>query len=631
MAYAQSKKSSPKAFTCPACLRNSHLPKILRCMHYICRECVHYQNTGTERTIACPLCDTEETVSSPLNKTENVGVLKQEKLNCGPCESDQNTTVAKFHCIDCEENLCEDCHTVHAKIKVSKHHTSVKLEENIDTSIIRRKKFCECCKEQAIREVEFFCKDHNTRCCGTCAIRAHKQCNVQDIAHLVERIKTESFVDDLRLALEESKNKIRSIVSTTKENNVDLEDKVEEIKSSVKNLRESINNLLDEFENKVITKSCKILEREMDKNNSQIKTCLKFTTAIEQSCSMFDEAVDNASDVDFHETYKHIESHSLKYVSFISKALEDRKFIELELTINDKITDILANGSVGDVHEKEQETHITPARKKSINRTKFVRAVTGQGGTIPRYSNAAYLFNGNICLIDCNNKRCCLFDSSFLNLDMVSLTSCPWTAACLDSNEVAITLPLEQKIQCYSVKQNKLQLSRWFLTQLPCWGIAPAGQSNIAVAVDCKGNSPGVGIISSVGDEILSLRADESELNFGAPWQFDFDIKRSRFLISCQSRDSVICMNTSGKVIFEYKAEKLRNPAGITHDRDGNVYVCGLKSHNIHQFTPNGDLMRIIALPKLRTPFSICYWKETDEFLVTTVENREELQLFSLT
>lgn len=628
MATKHLKSHVSKVFTCPLCLRNSDLPTVLQCMHYICRECISQQVGKHPDLVTCPFCETKEPTRHSLQKEHS---LDAEKVPCGPCESEHPKQVrpASFQCIDCFENLCAECNAAHAKLKISKHHKAVKLDVNDSSS--HRKTNCEDCKIDNRTEVGFFCKDHESRCCGSCAIRIHHKCTVDDIEQVVERIKGEGLIDDLRLALEVSKNKIDTFVTASKENITKLEDQVGAIRKSIRDIRKNLVKLLDDFENDIIVKSNHIIEKEKAKDNEQIKTCLRFTTAVEQSRGIFDEAIDKASNMDFYEVFKKVGNHSVKYASFTSKTLEDKSFTELKFSINNKVRDILAHEDIGTLVEKREKAQITPIRKKSIKRTKIVRAITNTDGKIPRYSSAAYPPNGTICLVDCNNRRCGLFDSSFQMMDVVSFQSCPWTTAYVGSNELAVTLPLENKIQFYKVLENKLQVSRCISTTLPIWGIAPADENNIAITTDCKGKAPGVGIISSSGDEIFSLKAEESEINFGSPWQFDFDVKRSRFLISSQSRDSVICISTTGKVIFEYKNEKLRNPAGISHDGDGNFYVCGLKSHNIHQVTPNGDMMRIIALPNLKTPFGICFCKTSEKFLVTTVENREEIQLFSLT
>ena len=628
MATKQFKSHVYKVSTCPMCLRNSHSPTVLQCMHYICRECISQQDEKHPGYITCPFCETKEPIKYSLRKEHDLGLAA---IVCGPCDSENPKLVrpAQFQCVDCLENLCVECNSAHAKLKISKHHKTMVLSRGESPS--QRNNVCENCKVDNRGQVGFFCKDHDLGCCGKCAIRVHRNCTVYDLENLVESIKKEGLVDELKLLLKDSKKKMDTFVTASKENITNLEDQVDVIRKSVRDIRKKLLKLLDDFESDIIVKTSHILETEKTKDNDQIKTCLRFSTAVEQSCRILDEAIDNVSNMNFYEVFRKVEHHSVKYASFTSETLENKAFIELELTINERVRDILADPNIGTIVEKRKKALITPVRKKSIKRTKIVRAITNADGKIPRYSSAAYLTDGAVCLVDCNNKRCGLFDSSFKIMDVVSFRSCPWSTAYVCTDELAVTLPLENKVQFYKVLENKMEESRCISTKLPIWGIAPADENNIAIAVDCKGKSPGVGIISSSGEEILNLQAEESEINFGSPWQFDFDVKRSRFLISSQQRESVICINTRGKAVFEYKNEKLRNPAGVSHDGDGNLYVCGLKSHNIHQVTPNGDLMRIIALPNLKTPFSICFCKASDEFLVTTVENREEIQLFSLT
>ena len=631
MTSSKSTESLHGTFTCPLCLRNSHLPAVLQCMHFFCKECVSQEDGESTCLVTCPFCNSKQPFQQPSFKGNIDDILKDEDLKCGPCKAESKQSPAanaSHHCVDCDEYLCENCNTHHAKFKITKHHTSFKLGENV--SLFPNRSICGVCKDQTSRSVEFVCQEHDLMCCGTCAIRSHKDCSIHEIEYLVDQIRSKSLIDDLHLALEESKNKMRLIVDASEENSTRLELQTAEIRKSVIDLRKKINDLIDAFEVDVINGSCEILEREKESNTDQIKTCRKFIAAVNQSRELFDKAIQHTSSANFYDIFKNGQNHNVTYASFIKKTLESKTFTELDLVVDSNIADILENGRLGVLSTKASSIGITPSKKKTIERTKFVLAVTKLEGRIPRYSSATYLSNEKICLIDCNNKRCCLFDSSFHCLDVVSFNSCPWTTAYINSKELAVSLPLERNIQFYTVNANKLLESRCISTLLPCWGVAPADEGNIAVAVDCKGTSPGVGIIGTDGKELFKLRADETELNFGQPWQFDYDLKRCRFLISCESRDSVVCINKKGRIIFEYKSEKLTNPAGISHDGDGNIYICGLKSNNIHQINPNGELMRIIALPKLRTPFSICFCKQSDEFLVTTVENREELQLFSL-
>ena len=439
MATKQFKSNVAKVSTCPVCLRNSHKPIVLQCMHCICRECISKQDEIQPGYAACIFCKTSEPVKDNFQKGQS--------LNVGPYESEQSKQIhAKFQCDDCLEYLCEECKSVHAKLKVSKHHIHVPMMLSCDDTPPTNNNVCEECKVDNRREVGFFCKDHNLRCCGTCAIRVHRRCTVYDIENLVENIKSEGLIDDLKLSLEDSKKTIDAFVKACKENNTKLEEQVDNIRKSVRDLRKNLATLLDEFENDINIKTSHILETEKAKNNDNIKTCLKYSTAVEQSCRMFEDAVDTASNMDFYEMFNKIENHSTKYASFRTDVLEDKPFVELELNINKKLCELLTGANVGTIIEKKEKAQITPARKKSIKRTKVVRAVTKSDGKIPRYSSAAYLPNGTVCLLDCNNKRCGLFDRFFNILDFVSFRSCPWSTAYVCTDELAVTLPLENKV-----------------------------------------------------------------------------------------------------------------------------------------------------------------------------------------
>lgn len=572
-------EQSSKVFTCPVCLCSNHYPTTLQCLHYICIDCIKKEDAKHPGFVECPFCDMKVPVRHFYQKQQSELC---EIIPCGQFEPDcyKQARSAKFRCLDCGRHLCQDCSIIHAK-----HHMKIQIG---NSPALFEKSFCVDCKVDTPREVECFCRDHDSNCCRTCAEHIHSKCDLYDLANLTERIKSESLVDDLRNALKDSKNKIEITLAASKENVSRLEEKVDEIRKKLTDLRKKINKILDDFENDVTDKSRRIFEREKEKDNDFVRAGLRFSTAIEQSCFLFEEAINKAPNANFYDVFKKVESHNTKYALFVSKILEDRKFTELEFTINTNLTDIFENTNIGTPNETEKKSPIIPVRKKTIERSRVVKASISSDGRGPRYTDAAYLPNGNICLVDYNNKQCGLFDCSFQILDVVTLKSNPWTVTFVISEELAVTLPLQKKIKLYKVQDNKFKSSRSVSTTLPCWGVASVNKEHMAVAVDCKGTSPGVGIISFSGEEIFSIRAEDCEVNFGAPWQFDFDAIWSSFLISSQSRDSVICIDKTKKVRFEYKNERLKTPAGITLDADGNIYASGHKSNNIHQINPNG-------------------------------------------
>jgi hypothetical protein len=54
-------------------------------------------------------------------------------------------------------------------------------------------------------------------------------------------------------------------------------------------------------------------------------------------------------------------------------------------------------------------------------------------------------------------------------------------------------------------------------------------------------------------------------------------------------------MSNSFSVNFTNSSPKLSNPRGIDVDMEGNIYIVGLSSNNIHQITSEGKHIRTIS------------------------------------
>ncbi|CAC5373688.1 unnamed protein product [Mytilus coruscus] len=73
---------------------------------------------------------------------------------------------------------------------------------------------------------------------------------------------------------------------------------------------------------------------------------------------------------------------------------------------------------------------------------------------------------------------------------------------------------------------------------------------------------------------------------------------------------------------FQYNHSNLSDPYNQEIDEEGNIYVVGYSSNNIHQLTPTGELIRIIPLSDIDNTITGCPWvmrfrRNTNRFLLT--------------
>ncbi|CAC5402571.1 unnamed protein product [Mytilus coruscus] len=99
------------------------------------------------------------------------------------------------------------------------------------------------------------------------------------------------------------------------------------------------------------------------------------------------------------------------------------------------------------------------------------------------------------------------------------------------------------------------------------------------------------------------------------------------YFIYAQDRKNYICADGESTVsrmvnntkVFTYTSDKRLNPRGIDKDSDGNVYICGYFSENIHVLSNDGKLVRIIQAKSIgiENPWVIRFKKNSNQFFVT--------------
>lgn len=57
---------------------------------------------------------------------------------CEPCMENDEPNIAVNHCKDCIENLCVDCANIHTKMKATKHHQLINLDDVRKTLIAKK-------------------------------------------------------------------------------------------------------------------------------------------------------------------------------------------------------------------------------------------------------------------------------------------------------------------------------------------------------------------------------------------------------------------------------------------------------------------------------------------------------------
>ena len=190
---------------CSICLDYFKQPKLLPCFHVFCKSpCLEKLVTKDGHSLTCPTCRhivplTEKGVAG-LQSDFHIDHLFEIRdafhkakddgdTNCDNCED----VKATGYCNDCGDFLCDECESAHKRVKLSRNHTIVSLNELKDqvTSLVPIKKAIPECPKHPENTLKMYCTTCSTLICTDCTVRFHKDHNYDLVVDVIDQHKEE--------------------------------------------------------------------------------------------------------------------------------------------------------------------------------------------------------------------------------------------------------------------------------------------------------------------------------------------------------------------------------------------------------------------------------------------------------
>ncbi|XP_060072601.1 transcription intermediary factor 1-alpha-like [Ylistrum balloti] len=169
---------------CRICGGNFRNPKLLKCLHTFCTDCVQtlVQCKEEKTSLKCPICKVEETYEEEptlpihhLSKRLAEGkAMAKDTQQCSICTLNALFLPAIKICFECKDFLCEGCADKHKFSRFTIDHKITDLdEESWQESLEKVHIENMMCSEHEKEEVRFFCEDCYNLVCRDCVILKH--------------------------------------------------------------------------------------------------------------------------------------------------------------------------------------------------------------------------------------------------------------------------------------------------------------------------------------------------------------------------------------------------------------------------------------------------------------------------
>ncbi|CAC5410389.1 unnamed protein product [Mytilus coruscus] len=541
---------------------------------------------------------------------------------CGVCDHRHVTKPSVVWCSECEEGLCEDCKEHHSFSKATRNHEIFPIDEymKLPVKILKVAQFCNKHKEK----YELFCRKHDCPCCRRC-VEDHNGCkDLTDIRNMIHNVKSSAAFQEIEHALSETAENIKRIRINREENLALLAEKRKIVESEIQQFRNKINDHLDKLQDETL----KELKAEEENRSSKIQQLLTSIMQREKEILEYKVNIANikryASDLQSFIAMKQIEKDIFKEESFIQSISKSEQMhqIDLSCTMNTALQELATttktfgevvastsacNISIQKMRNKQAQIIVPPSTNDFDNVSLKVKQTIQT--KLPNVCGCTFLPDGKMIFSCCTSDQIRVLKPNG-SYDFVLNNIGPvLDVVYIGDNSVAVTSGgTAGSKQIYIIDVQTRKVKKSLNVNSPNHGVTFKDGKLIYCA-----REKGLKMISLSDESITSITTSKmsSEGNVA--------IHDDKLYYTNEKNHNVTCCDFHGNTMWIFnESSALSYPCGISVDNDGNVYVAGVRSHNVVVISTDGQRHRILLSRKdgLVCPTAVKYDRLNNKLLV---------------
>jgi len=572
--------------------------------------------------------------------------IKESDLHCvkycDACKYDGSHEEATGFCVQCAEYLCELCFRGHRKNKTTRKHTLLNQDEmpaNKDTfeTINKLTK----CNVHPHHDYAYECVEHKSFICVVCLSETHRKCDdILDLSACRE-------IDQAHLRMcAEIQEQLEDLTSKTECSAKEIGNKVKKVEGEIMSFGAQLKQNIDVLTDKLMAEIKDVINAEIENNIEARGDCKQIQTNIETGIQLLETIKAYGTKQQIAILARHTKSMHENITNEISKFNVKKQQFTLTFSKDSTLQETKSIGKVqllaladddttcdSDALTNEDFTY-TPLIDRCFRQCSMIHNVRSRSDkSVCSVSSIRLLKNGHIVLADCANLKIKLFSNKFDYIDDIQLPKQPIDMCNID-NEIYVCCENMKRIYHIVVKGNKLFLHmRSYVTGKQPICVSEFDSELIVLFGKHKlGEGGNVNIENRNGCSIRSrITYDSSDKDLKG-------IKDAKKIISLKStkillteNDRVTCYEidqTKCKIVkrrwyyrISYGKNILEGALGLTKDSEGNVYVCGYNSNNVHQVSSHNFCMNQVVVPYIERPVSVCVDEQNDRLLVGCEED----------
>ena len=549
---------------------------------------------------------------------------------CEPCDYRGVNREALTFCRNCKEYMCHLCTESHKGQKISRNHKllDVKDMSGMQTSTVSDSLVMSCdCNQTS--PITHYCIDHDQAFCTNCNILKHRKCQSITIGEKIKSFSENQLKEVIQRVVTLKKEMDSFIRNRTTDLN-HVQTLTTQCKSDIHMFRKELNSYLDILEDKVIKES-EIHEAKYKQEISRhIETCSSTLKSLTADKTLLVEAQTTSKKTNMFAAHHKVSHRIENYESLLNDFKQESASPDLTFKSNEGLRNLLKNAQklgqlAGQITHKSSQNTNTLFTELAVDSLRKVVIELSSDSCCPRITGCTFMPDGGVVLCDCDNSNLILLSDIFTVKERLHLDSMPFDVSPVNSNIVMVTIPGKKKLQLIQVIPS-LKRGRSIKVDRECWGVQVVED---LIYVTCH-NNPGEGevLVLDMNGTITHRfgQPDKKQPMFSCPRYITVCPATRKLFITDEDTHTVSCMMSNRTVVYQYKDEKLRGPAGVCVDGVGNVIVCVYGSDNAQVIRADGTKCCTLLTSQdgVSEPWSLAY-RQSDNTLILGCWNSNDL------
>ncbi|CAC5423756.1 unnamed protein product [Mytilus coruscus] len=546
---------------------------------------------------------------------------------CDICMTDGTTESASVWCSECEEAICINCEKQHSRMKLTKNHNTIHIEDyqELPGSVANIKQECKVHN----RKLDLYCLIHNEPCCVSCVSEKHGTCKtLKPLTEVVDGVKSSAAFEDLEDRAKDINELIGNLIKSKQDNKARYKFQKNGIISEVQKVRKAINNHLDKLQTDLFNKLDNEEKKQINIIDSFIERILKIRKNVDQIANDLKQIKQHASDfqvfLGIHEWNKKIEKEEKDWMSLQTDQIMDSFDIHIEYTpilmeFEKDVKELgkleLKSTSAKKIllrKEKQGQVFVPVSNTVDNIKLKNIRSfqIPNEASRKIRITGIDMFDDGRIVFADeSSNKQLVVMNQEGELIKTIQLEDKCVDVAVIDKDTVATTLVIKRKIAIIDV--NSSQVQRTIPTEDECYGIISTGEQLVVSLYDQTIQS-----FDLSGNTLSTLST--------ADISFHCSVLNDKLYCTTHDSNAVYSTDLNGEVRWKFDCQKSAHPAGIINDASGNIFVACMTSNQLMVVGHDGKKSRILLTKEdgLKKPYAVHYNRKSNTLCVCNLHGK---------